>query len=129
MLYFLNLFFIVFHTLWVLFNCVGWAWRKTRRLHLTTELLTAASWFILGIWYGWGYCICTDWHWQVRKQLGLQDKSSSYTHLLIYNLTGLDPSPTAIDLLTGTVFAVTLTLSIVLNWRDWSAKRSAKHQS
>ena len=118
MLIFLNLFFFVFHAAWMLFNCVGWAWRRTRRVHLATVLLTAASWFILGIWYGWGYCICTDWHWQVRRKLGLHDTSPSYTHLLIYKLTGLNLDPLVTDTLTGTIFALVAALSIILNLRD-----------
>ena len=118
-LQFLNGFFIVFHTVWMGFNCAGWAWRKTRRLHLATTLLTMGSWFILGIWYGWGYCVCTDWHWQIRRALGYRDGNQSYTHLLLLRLTGLDLSPLATDILTGGVFATTTILTIVLNGRDW----------
>jgi len=39
--------------------------------HRASLLLTAFSWFVLGIWYGWGYCVCTDWHYMVlRDELG-----------------------------------------------------------
>ena len=24
----------------------------------------------LGAVYGWGYCPCTDWHWDVKRRLG-----------------------------------------------------------
>ena len=57
---------------------------------LFTLLATAASWFVMGIWYGIGYCLCTDWHWQVRQQLGYQDDSPTYIHLMIKLLTGAD---------------------------------------
>ncbi|HCN84632.1 MAG TPA: DUF2784 domain-containing protein, partial [Sphingobacteriaceae bacterium] len=86
---FLNIFFFVFHTLFTVFNVVGWIFPKTRRLHLITMSLTAFSWFILGIWYGWGYCFCTDWHWDVREKLGYHDRSNSYIHFLILKLTGV----------------------------------------
>src|SRR5262249_8135894 len=56
--------FLVFHTALVLFNMFGWAWRRTRVLHLVTLGATAFSWFVLGAFYGWGYCLCTDWHFQ-----------------------------------------------------------------
>ena len=118
LLQFLNGFFIVFHTVWMVFNCVGWAGRKTRRLHLLTTLLTAGSWFILGIWYGWGYCLCTDWHWQIRRALGYHDGNQSYTHLLIHALTGLNLSPQTTDILTGGVFTATTILTAALNVRD-----------
>jgi hypothetical protein len=102
---FLNVFFLVFHTLWMAFNMTGWAWKKTRRLHLLTMGLTALSWFVVGpLWYGTlGYCLCTDWHWEV--------------------LTGLDLSPLATDLLTGGVFGFSVIMMIAMNLRDWRENR------
>ena len=110
----LNIFFFVFHTAWVLFNCLGWIWRRTRRWNLATLTLTGLSWFVLGIWYGWGYCPCTDWHWQVRERLGFVDPPS-YTQLLMTELTGIEVSTGTADIITVIVFAVSLLLSIVLN--------------
>src|SRR5438876_7739716 len=99
----------------MLFNCVGWIWRRTRPWHLVTVALTAASWFILGFWYQWGYCICTDWHWQVRARLGYSDNYETYTQLLIHEVTGLDVPGQQADLITGGVFAVVTVLTIILN--------------
>lgn len=79
--------------------------------------ITAISWFGLGYWYGWGYCICTDWHWQVRRELGYFDPPS-YTQLLITEITGIAvPGPVA-DYLTAGGFIVATILSIILNIRD-----------
>ncbi|MBI3137883.1 MAG: DUF2784 family protein [Sphingobacteriales bacterium] len=111
----LNIFFFVFHTL---FNITGWLFHKTRRVHLLTMLLTAASWFILGAWYGWGYCICTDWHWQVREAMGLQDRSRSYIHFLLLKLTGINFDPRLVENVTLYSFLVCLALSLWLNIRD-----------
>ena len=58
----LNILFFIFHTSLIVFNVAGWAWRATRRWNLLTLSLTAVSWFAMGLWYGVGYCICTDWH-------------------------------------------------------------------
>jgi len=118
----LNIGFFVFHTLWIAFNCVGWIWRKTRPWHLATISLTALSWFGLGVWYGWGYCPCTDWHWQVRARLGYHDPAS-YTQLLIAEVTGLELAPRPADALTGAVFAVVTTLSVILTVRDRRGER------
>ena len=41
----LDIFFVVFHTLLVGFNMLGWAWRRTRRFHLITITVTLLSWF------------------------------------------------------------------------------------
>jgi hypothetical protein len=113
----LNIGFFAFHTLWIAFNCAGWLWRQTRPWHLVTVSVTALSWFGLGMWYGWGYCPCTDWHWQIRARLGYQDPAS-YTQLLLRELTGIDLAPRHADALTAGVFALVAMLSITLNLRD-----------
>ena len=118
MLQSLNVLFFVLHTLLIAFNCVGWAWRRTRPWHLATIGVTALSWFVLGYWYGWGYCVCTDWHWQVREQLGYP-YDPSYTHLLFKEITGIDAAPWLADAVTGGVFAGVVVLSAVLNARDF----------
>jgi len=119
---FLNIFFFVFHTAFTLFNISGWYFRATRKWNLVTLLLTACSWFVLGIWYGWGYCLCTDWHWDVREQLGLHDAQRSYIHFLVLKLTGIDFGEELIEQVTLYVFVVSLLISIVLNVRDRKLK-------
>jgi len=120
MLYqFLNYFFFAFHTSLVLFNCLGWIFKATRKWNLFTLLLTAFSWFILGIWYGWGYCLCTDWHWQVREHLGYHDQSVSYIHFLVLKLSGKNLSLQLVENVTLWVFLLSFLMSIVLNIRDY----------
>ncbi len=122
---FLNYFFFCFHTALIFFNTLGWIFRKTRKWNLITLLLTACSWFILGIWYGWGYCFCTDWHWQVRKYLGYHDNSNSYIQFLAQKLTGINFSSQLTDTVTAIVFFTSLALSIWFNIRDWHLKKQA----
>jgi hypothetical protein len=121
---FLNYFFFVFHTALTLFNILGWLFRVTRKWNLLTLLITAFSWFVLGIWYGWGYCFCTDWHWAVRHRLGYHDHSRSYIHFLILQLTGIDANPQTVDYLTLVVFLLSFTASIYLNITDYRKKHS-----
>jgi len=112
--YTLNVAFFVFHTLWIGFNCVGWAWKRTRRWQLATVGLTALSWFGLGAWYGWGYCPCTDWHWKVRERLGYVDPPS-YIQLLVRELCGIDLSISSANALAVAVLAAAATLGAVAN--------------
>jgi len=121
----LNILFFVVHTVWMIFNCVGWIWRRSRPWHLASLVLTGLSWFGLGIWYGWGYCPCTDWHWQVRERLGYQDPPS-YTELLMEELTGLEVSTPTANLITVSVVAAALVLNAVLNVRDWRRRRRGR---
>ena len=123
---FLNIFFFVFHTAFTLFNAVGWMFRITRKIHLVTLSLTAFSWFVLGIWYGWGYCFCTDWHWEVREKLGYNDHSRSYIHFLILQLTGVNFDPSTVENLTLVIFLLSFALSLWFNVRD---RRRAKQSS
>jgi hydrogenase-4 membrane subunit HyfE len=123
---FLNYFFFVFHTAFTLFNVFGWIFKKTRRWNLITLLLTAFSWFVLGIWYGWGYCVCTHWHWAVREKLGYHDESNSYIHFLILKLTGANLDPSLVDSVTVSVFFAALIISIWLNVRDLRKNRKEK---
>jgi hypothetical protein len=113
----LNVGFFVFHSAWILFNCAGWMWKQTRQCHLVTVSLTAVSWFGLGLWYGWGYCPCTDWHWQVRARLGYHDPPS-YIQLLIREVIGADPGPESSDALALVTLTVVAGISVVMNIRD-----------
>jgi hypothetical protein len=119
---FLNYFFFFFHTVFTLFNLLGWMFRKTRKWNLVTLLLTAFSWFILGIWYGWGYCLCTDWHWQVREHMGYHDQRRSYIQFLLLKLTGRDFNEQLIENITLIAFLASLIMSIWLNIRDRKKK-------
>lgn len=115
---FLNILFFVFHTCFTIFNLTGWMFQKTRKWNLITLLLTAFSWFFLGIWYGWGFCFCTQWHWEVREHLGLHDQSRSYIQFLLLKLTGIRFNENLADRLTLLFFFISLIMSIWLNARD-----------
>ena len=114
----LDILFVVFHTLLVGFNMLGWAWRRTRRLHLITISVTLLSWFGLGMVYGWGYCPLTDWHWDVKRALGETALPASWVKYYLDGITGLDWSAALVDgLVIGSALAA-LVVSVVLNVRD-----------
>lgn len=123
----LDIFFVVFHGSLVLFNLTGWIWEKTRRIHLVTIGLTVLSWFGLGIFYGWGYCPCTDWHWDVKRRLGETGLPNSYIKYYLDALTGLSWDPALVNTTVLIIGLGALFLSIWLNWRDW--RRPAENGS
>ena len=118
----LNYFFFFFHTSLIIFNSFGWIFQKFRKWNLITLLLTAFSWFVLGIWFGWGFCVCTDWHWKVRWNLGYQDMSNSYIHFLILKFTGIDFSEGLVNIGTSIVFFSSLIISLWINISDYKRK-------
>lgn len=121
---FLDKFFFVFHTLVILFNLTGWIWKKTRKANLLVLLLTAFSWFVLGIWYGFGYCFCTDWHYRVRMELGYFDMPSSYVKFLLDTLTGWNFNARLVDVCTLSFFLLALIASLYANLKPhWKTKK------
>lgn len=122
MYHFLDVFFVVFHGSIVLFNLTGWIWRATRKLHLIVIGLTFLSWFGLGIFYGWGYCPSTDWHWEVKRELGEIDLPASYVKYYLDAVTGLSWDPTVVDVGVVAIASAALLASAVLNWRDRRAR-------
>lgn len=113
-----DLLFVAFHTALIVFNVLGWAWRRTRRFHLLTISATLLSWFGLGIAYGWGYCPLTDWHWQVKRALGETGLPASWVKYYLDQLTGLAWNATLVDGLVVGVALAALVLSVGLNVRD-----------
>jgi hypothetical protein len=120
---FLNIFFFVFHSAVILLVLFGWAWKKTRLANLVVILLVAFSWFILGIWYGYGYCPSTDWHWQARARLGYTDMPSSYTKFLVDSFTGWNVGQRIVDVFTLVLLVFALGASLWTNIRDRRLKR------
>lgn len=116
-------FFVVFHGSLTLFNALGWIWKKTRKLNLVTLVLTGSSWFLLGLFYGLGYCPLTDWHFQVLNRLGENNLPASYIEYLLERFLPVDFSSTLVDTATGGVFLVVLLLSILLNFLDWRKEK------
>jgi hypothetical protein len=114
---FLDIFFTIFHSCLVLFNLFGWIWKKTRRLNLICLLLTAGSWVILGIFYGFGYCPLTDWHFNILRKLGYTDLPNSYLSFLFTRLTGVQLDQSLVDAVTTWGLVLALAISLYLNFR------------
>ena len=117
-----NAFFFVFHILLIVFNLFGWVFKSLRKWNLLSLGLTAFSWFVLGFFYGFGYCFLTDWHWQVRENLGYPNPFDSYIQFLINSLFFITMPEAAVNIVTATLFFVALIISIATNIRDWRRK-------
>jgi len=120
---FLDKFFFVFHSALIIFILFGWIWKKTRLANLVVIMLTTFSWTILGIWYGFGFCPSTEWHWQVRAKLGHCDMPSTYTKFLIDSITGLDVNAKLVDIFAVLFLLLALFASILTNVRDFRKKK------
>jgi hypothetical protein len=117
-------FFLGFHTALIFFNLFGWIFSPLRKANLITLVLTGGSWFILGIFYGIGYCPFTEWHWQILDRLGQHDLPDSYISYLIKRLTGFYPDATFVEALTVVFYFLALSMSVYVNFFMKKARQS-----
>lgn len=110
-------FFFAFHIVLIIFNLFGWIPKKLRKWNLATLCLTAFSWFVLGIFYGFGYCFLTEWHWQIRETLGYTNESNSYIHFLLIELFDISIPEKLVDIFTAIFFFAALLASVYVNFR------------
>ena len=122
----LDIFFLVFHTTLIFFNLFGWIFKPLRRANLIVLLLTGGSWFILGIFYGIGYCPLTEWHWEVLQKLGQNRLPGSYITYLVERITGMIPNDKLVDVMTLILYFLALLASVFTNF--FLRKHSRKAQ-
>ncbi len=122
--YFLDYFFLIFHSALTLFNLLGWIWKKTRLVNFITLMLTGFAWFGLGIFYGIGFCPLTDWHWQVLEKLGKHDLPYSYIKYLIDRLTGWDVNANVMEISTVVGFFFAVIMSVYMNFLQKKRKQT-----
>jgi hypothetical protein len=123
MLSLLDFILSVTHLALVGFNLFGWIWRRTRKAHLITVALTAASWFLLGIWYGVGYCPITDWQWSIKERLGQRSLPDSFIKYFADLLCNCAIDAKFIEMVTAISFIAVAVLSIALNLYDRAQKK------
>src|SRR5687768_2459831 len=111
MLQFLDILLTIAHLAIIGFNLFGWIWPATRKAHFICIIATGASWFLLGIWFGMGYCPITDWQWQVKEKLGEKNLPSSFIKYFGDKLTGIDLDSSLVNSITLVTFLVALVLS------------------
>lgn len=116
----LTLHFILFfsHFSVTVFNLTGWIWKKTRRMHLVTIILTLLSWFGLGLFYGFGYCPLVDWQWDIKRRLGEADLPASFVKYYLDKWTGHSWDAVLVDNAVVILGVTALAASVVLNVLD-----------
>ncbi|HWD37224.1 MAG TPA: DUF2784 family protein [Fimbriimonas sp.] len=121
----LDIGFFVLHSAIVLLNVFGWMWRPLRKANLVMLLLTLASWTLMGVFYGVGYCVCTDWHFRVRQALGYHDLGGNYIGFFTWKLTGYLPPESLVRTGCAVIFSVSLIASLWVNLADFRKNRAA----
>lgn len=121
----LNVLFFVAHDLLIVFNLCGWIWPATRRWHALTMGATLFSWLVMGAFYGWGYCACTDAHFAIRRELGIHGDETSYVQLALHRVPGVSIGRHTADGLAVGALILILAATAVVWYRDWQDRPSA----
>ena len=122
---FLDIVLLLVHGSLVIFNLIGWIWKKTRRAHLWTILLTLASWSLLGIFFGFGYCPLTDWQWDVKRKLGETGLPNSFIEYYLDRITPFDWESGTVDALVLGLTLTALAAALLVNLHDWRKRKRA----
>jgi len=115
----LDWFFHVVHLTIIFVNVFGWIFSRYIRVHLICVLTTAFSWFIMGIWYGLGYCFITDWQWQVKMKLGETNLPASYITFILQKMGIYQIPSNFIERATLIIFLLALIISLYLNFKAY----------
>ncbi len=119
MLQFVDIALTIFHTGLTLFNLTGWIWKMTRKIHSITIFLTLASWIFIGLWVGnIGYCPLTDWHWDIKRELG-ERVGGSFNKYILDGIFNYNFDRGLVDWITAVGLVVVIIASIIVNYRDW----------
>ncbi|MFN2439555.1 MAG: DUF2784 domain-containing protein [Chitinophagaceae bacterium] len=116
MLQFLDVTLTIVHLAIVGFNLFGWIPKLTRKAHFVSIVLTAASWFLLGIFYGMGYCPFTDWQWQVKEKLGEGNLPANFIEYFAEKITGSDFNSQLINNVIAVSFVIVAIISVYVNF-------------
>jgi hypothetical protein len=116
MLYFLDGSLTLLHIIIIAFNLFGWIFPVTRKAQFICIVLTAFCWFILGIWFGFGYCPITDWQWNIKEQLGEINLPASFITYYMNKIMRMHFSDSFINLLTLIFFLLAAMASIYFNF-------------
>lgn len=104
--------FTVLHYLIIGLNTLAWIPKKTRKLHLIILGMTFFSWIVLGFEYGFGYCFLTDWHWDVKEQLGELNLPNSFIQYQIEEVFRLNINPELTNMVTALIFVILIIIAL-----------------
>jgi hypothetical protein len=100
--------FHLVHILVIVINSTFWMSFRTLKISQMTLLSTLVSWLGFGFFYGFGYCFLTDWHWQLKHQMGDVNLPPSYIKLVLDRTFRQDFDANLIDKMTIMILLVSI---------------------
>jgi hypothetical protein len=116
---FLNLLFHALHACIIFFTVFGWLLPSWRLAHFVWVLLTLASWYVLGIWMGMGYCPITDLHWTIKEKLGKGRPQCNFIYYWLTKVSNTQWDPERVDHAIVIITILTCIISACFNIWDY----------
>ena len=113
-----DVFLFLAHAVIAVWCVFGWMVPGAERWHLFVITGIAISWYGLGMHYGIGYCILTDWQWRARKKLGYTMEHGSFVQLLLERASGIQLNENQVKIFAYAVYWVSAVISIYINFFD-----------
>jgi len=110
---------VVIHGVIIIFTLFGWILPATRLAHLCWIVVTLCCWYVLGIWFGMGYCPVTDLQWRLKKKMGIGRPEKTFVQFWLERITRRAWTIRGADCLTEGITMVSGAISLALNVRRW----------
>ena len=110
----LNVLFHALHMTIILFFLFGWMVKETRQLHYCLAVLILVSWYGLGLFFGFGYCLITDIQWRIKRHLSQTPSTEYYIKYLVDKIAGVNSRANIINGITTYTYFGILVVSTVL---------------
>jgi hypothetical protein len=109
----------------MLVNLLAWIPKSTRKLHMIILVLTIVSWIGLGYFFGWGYCILTDWHWDILEYLGERPFHSAFVAYFFDRVFNVSMSNHFSNIITiaGLIFGLSGAIYVNIIIPKWKKKK------
>lgn len=114
---FLDFALSVGHIFFIVFVLIGWYFRRVRSIHFWSVIIVGVFWFIFGLFYGFGYCPLTDYHWKVKEALGEKELPYSFVEYIFEKLLGVDLNENIVNSVTLLAFLFVFVLSIYFRFK------------
>lgn len=104
------------HIVIAVFCVVGWIHPETRVYNFGLIILIAISWFGLGYFRGYGYCLVTDVQWRIKHRLGEKLTTQSFIKYELDRLAGRELDEKRVNLFTQMSFYLSAIASVFTNF-------------
>ena len=101
----------------IFFFLFGWMFDTTIVVHLLLSFAILFSWVVLGIFYGFGYCLITDIQWKIKKLLSEEPSTKYYVKYMLDKMSGKNMNEKVVDKMTTYIYfsIFLISLSLLLN--------------